>query len=186
MKLLRTAAPAGIVIAAVVVLALEPASGASVDKNVAGCGDNVLIGHGKPDWRTQSSVAGPVGMPKRPLRQMSTMANGDLVTKAGILVEGPEPATVKVPAALRDRVFLYYGRAGRQSISFANSNGFASVEFRPCEDRPRTIWPGGLRVRGRGSVHLVVEAGARQIPLKLGRPRVYVPKSWVGRPRATG
>jgi len=62
MKLLRTAALTGIVIAAVVVLALEPASGASTDKNVASCNDNVLIGHGKAEWRSESNVAGPVGV----------------------------------------------------------------------------------------------------------------------------
>ncbi len=56
MKFLRTAALTGIVIAAVVVLALEPASGASTDKNVASCNDNVLIGHGKAGWRSESSV----------------------------------------------------------------------------------------------------------------------------------
>ena len=56
MKLLRTAALTGIVIAAVVVLALEPASGASTDKNVASCNDNVLIGTAKPGWRSESSV----------------------------------------------------------------------------------------------------------------------------------
>src|SRR6201999_3416403 len=106
MKLLKTAALAGIVIAAVVVLALEPASGASADKNVASCGDNVLIGHGSADWRSESSVAGPVGMPKWPLREMSASPNGDLVTKAGVLIEGTAPVTVKVPEALRERVFL--------------------------------------------------------------------------------
>jgi hypothetical protein len=177
MKLLRTAALTALVIAAVVVLALDPASGASVDKNVASCSDNVLIGHGTSGWRRESSVAGPVGVRKWPLRQMSAMADGDLVTKAGILVEGQEPVTVTVPEALRERVFLYYGRdSDGRAISFAGSSGFGEVEFRPCEDRPRTIWPGGLRVRGRGSVHLVVEADGRSMPLKLGRPKVYEPR----------
>src|ERR1700761_2501266 len=110
MKLLKTAALTGIVIAAVVVLALEPASGASADKNVASCSDNVVIGHGPAGWRSESSVAGPVGVPRWPLREMSAMPNGDLVTKAGILVEGSAAVTVKVPEALRERVFLYYGR----------------------------------------------------------------------------
>lgn len=170
MKLLRTAALAGIVIAAVVVLALEPASGASTDKNVAGC-DNVFVGHGKAGWRSESNAAGPVGLSRWPLRQMSAMPHGDLVAKAPLLVEGQEPVTVKVPEALRERVFLYYGRSGKQTISFANSNGFGEIEFRPCEDRPRTIWPGGIRVRGSGSVHLVVEAEGKSSVLKLGRPK---------------
>jgi hypothetical protein len=172
MKLLRTAALAGIVIAAVVVLALEPASGASTDKNVASCNDNVLIGHGKAGWRSEWTVAGTVGMRRWPLREMVAMKNGDLVTKAGVLVEGSAPVLVKVPESLRERVFLYYGRGPKgRSISFAESNGFNEVEFQPCEDRPRTIWPGGLRVKGKGSVHLVVEAEGKTSVLKLGQPR---------------
>ena len=177
MKLFKTAALAGIVIAAVVVLALEPASGASIEKNVASCNDNVLVGHGKAGWRSESSFARPVGVRKWPLRQMSAMKNGDLVTKAGVLVEGTAPVLVKVPESLRERVFLYYGRGpSNRSISFAESNGFSEVEFRPCEDRPRTIWPGGLRVKGKGSVHLAVEAEGKLAVLKLGRPKVYEPQ----------
>jgi hypothetical protein len=177
MKLFKTAALTGIVIAAVVVLALEPASGASTDKNVASCKDNVLIGHGKDGWRSESSSAGPVGVPKWPLRQMAAMKNGDLVAKAGVLVEGRAPVLVKVPESLRERVFLYYGRGpNHRSISFAESNGFNEVEFQPCEDRPRTIWPGGLRVRGKGSVHLEVEAEGKTSVLKLGRPKLYEPR----------
>jgi hypothetical protein len=177
MKFLRTAALTALVIVAVVVLALEPASGASIDKNVASCNDNVLIGHGKAGWRSESSSAGPVGVRKWPLRQMSALKNGDLVTKAGVLVEGTSPVIVKVPESLRERVFLYYGRGpNHRSLSFAESNGFSEVEFHPCEDRPRTIWPGGLRVRGKGFVHLVVEAEGKTNVLKLGRPRVYEPR----------
>ena len=173
MKLLRTAALTGIVIAAVVVLALEPASGASIDKNVASCKDNVLIGHGKDGWRSESTFAGPVGVRKWPLRQMSAMKNGDLVAKAGVLVEGSASVLVKVPESLRERVFLYYGRGpNHRSVSFAESNGFSEVEFKPCEDRPRTIWLGGLRVKGKGSVHLVVETEGKMSVLKLGQPRL--------------
>ena len=95
---------------------------------------------------------------------------------AGVLVEGSAPVLVKVPESLRERVFLYYGRGPKgHSISFAESNGFNEVEFQPCEDRPRTIWPGGLRVKGKGSVHLVVEAEGKTSVLKLGQPKVYAP-----------
>jgi hypothetical protein len=44
-------------------LALEPASGASTDKNVASCNDNVLIGHGKAGWRSESSSPGRSACP---------------------------------------------------------------------------------------------------------------------------
>src|ERR1700759_384246 len=135
MKFLRTAALTRLVIVAVVVLALDPASGASTDKNVASCNDNVLIGHGKAGWRSESNSAGPGGVRKWPLRQMEELKNGDLVTKAGILVEGTAPVLVKVPQSLRERVFLYYGRGpNHHPVSFAESNGFNEVEFRPCED----------------------------------------------------
>src|SRR6201995_2683096 len=135
MKLLRTAALTGIVIAAVVVLALEPASGASIDKNVAACTDNVLIGHGKASWRSESNSAGPGGGPKWSLRKRGAMKNGYLVAKAGVLVEGSAPVLVKAPESLRERVFLYYGRGpNHHPVSFAESNGFNEVEFRPCED----------------------------------------------------
>jgi hypothetical protein len=171
MRLLKTAALAGIVIAAVIVLALEPASGASADKNVASC-DNVLAGNADAGWQQESNVAGPVGVAKWPLRQMSKTAKGDLISKVPVLVEGHGPVTVKVPAALRERVFLYYGRGkGDKTISYADSNGFNSIEFRPCEDRPRTIWPGGIRVQGGASVHLVVEADGKSMVLPLGRPQ---------------
>lgn len=178
MKFLKKAAVTGLVIAAVVVLALDPASGASTEKNVdvARCADNVMIGSGKPSWRSESNVAGPVGVRRWPLRQMTAMRNGDMVTEAGILVEGSSPVTVKVPQSLRERVFLYYGGGpDHRSISFADSNGFAEVEFQPCDDRPRTIWPGGLRVRGNGSVHLAVEAEGKTFVLKLGRPQIPRP-----------
>jgi hypothetical protein len=172
MRFLKTAALTGIVIAAVIVLALEPASGASTDKNVASCG-GVFAGHADADWRSESNVAGPVGVSRWPLRQMSAMANGDLVAKAPLLVEGQSAVTVKVPEALRERVFLYYGRGpSGKTISFADSPGFGSIEFRPCEDQPRTIWPGGIRVRGSGSVHLVVEAEGHSRTLRLGRPQL--------------
>jgi hypothetical protein len=89
------------------------------------------------------------------------------------LVEGHSAVTVKVPEALRERVFLYYGRGpSEKTISFADSQGFGSIEFRPCEDRPRTIWPGGVRVRGNGSVHLVVESEGKATTLRLGKPQI--------------
>jgi hypothetical protein len=113
-------------------------------------------------------------MPRWPLRQMTALKNGDLVTKAGVLVEGSAPVLVKVPESLRERVFLYYGRGpNHRSISFAESNGFNEVEFQPCEDRPRTIWPGGLRVKGKGTVHLMVETEGKTAVLKLGRPQIH-------------
>lgn len=146
--------------------------------NVAPC-DKAIIGHGSADWRSESIVAGPVGVRRNPLRAMSRTQNG-LVTKMGLLVEGraPETVTVSVPPQLRDRAFLYYGRLldndGKPSTSFRNTRGYGETEFQPCDDKPRTIWPGGIRVKGWAPVRLLVTVEGRPepIPLPLGRPSV--------------
>jgi hypothetical protein len=143
------------------------------ESNVAPC-DKAMIGHGPADWRSEAVVAGPVGVRKHPLSAMSQTRNG-LVTKMPLLVEGraPETVTVSVPPALRQRVFLYYG----SSSSFAGERGFGEIEFQLCGNKPRTIWPGGIRVKGEGPVHLLVGTGAQPaVPLRLGRPRAYEPR----------
>jgi hypothetical protein len=175
MKVLKTAALAGIVIAAVVVLALEPASGAGTEANVATC-SKAIIGSGKAGWRSESTVAGPVGVAKGALRQTWQAPNGLLYAKLPLLLEGKRAVTVSVPPSLRKRVFLYYGRIegpdGRVASSFAAARGYGETEFQPCTDKPRTIWPGGLRIKGTAPVHLLVHqgGGAAPVPLRLGRP----------------
>ncbi len=128
-------------------------------------------------------VAGPAGVGRRPLSRMSRTGNG-FVTKMGVLVEGraPETVTLSVPPRLRDRVFLYYGlirdRAGQLTTSFRNARGYGETEFQPCDNKPRTIWPGGIRVRGKAPVRLNVLTEGRTEPfvLHLGRPQVYQPR----------
>lgn len=165
---------------AVGLAALALSGGGATESNLAPC-SRVVAGHGSADWRSESVVAGPVGVPRRPLRQMSEVGNGDLVSKMPLLVEGHSPVTVSVPPRLRSRVHLYYGnvldRHGHPTTSIAGAPGYSETEFRPCEDRPRTIWPGGIRIRGRAPVRLLVssETSAAVIPLRLGRPRVYNP-----------
>jgi hypothetical protein len=152
--------------------------------NVAPC-EKAMIGHGSADWRSESVAAGPAGVRRRPLSQMSRLGNGEMVTKMPILVEGREPemVTVSVPPDLRRRVFLYYGsmrdRDGQPTTSFANTRGYDETEFQLCGNKPRTIWPGGLRVRGDGPVRLNVEVEGRERPyvLHLGRPNVFRPPS---------
>ena len=182
MKVLRTAAVTGIVIAAVVVLALEPASGAGTEANVADC-SQAIIGSGGPGWRAESLVAGPVGVAKGALSQMWRAPNGFLYAKVPLLLDGKKAVTVSVPPSLRNRVFLYYGRIvgrdGSVTSSFAGARGHGETEFRPCPDKPRTVWPGGLRIEGTAPVHLLVHrgGGAEPIPLRLGRPQVHSPSS---------
>lgn len=157
------------------------ALGAGAESNVAPC-DKAIIGHGPADWRREAVVAGPVGVRRQPLSAMSRMRNG-FVAKMPLLVEGraPETVTVSVPPALRSRVFLYYGRIlgrdGQPTTSFSQARGYAETEFQPCDNKPRTIWPGGIRVKGEAPVHLDVFTEGRSQPfvLRLGKPQAYEP-----------
>jgi len=153
------------------------------DTRVASCEPGpVMIGSGKATWRRESLDAGPLGIRHRPLRQMSAYspARPDLlVTKAPILIEGHDEVTLSVPPRLAHRVFLYYGfhegRNGSRSTSFFDHPGASTVEFRPCAEKPRTVWPGGIRVKGRKAVHLLVSVAGQPgaIPLPLGRPTLH-------------
>ena len=172
----------GGLVGALTALTIASAAAALPESNVAPC-DKAMIGHGTADWRSKSIIAGPVGVSRRPLRAMSRLSSGDLTTKMPILVEGrePETVTVSVPEALRGRVFLYYGqvrdRDGQPTTSFANARGYDETEFQLCGNKPRTIWPGGIRIRGMAPVHLTVHVGDESdaFQLQLGRPRVYSP-----------
>jgi hypothetical protein len=164
---------------AAALIALTLAAGSGSESNVAPCG-KAIIGHGSADWRSESLVAGPVGVRRNPLGAMSPTRNG-FVTKMPLLVEGrePETVTVSVPPQLRKRVFLYYGnvlgRNGKPAFTFAGARGYSETEFRLCGDKPRTIWPGGVRVKGTAPVRLTVQAGSETFTLQLGRPRLYAP-----------
>jgi hypothetical protein len=157
------------------IAAAEP----SEDFNVAKC-DKAIVGHGSADWRHEAVVAGPVGVHSDPLGNMSKTGRGQYLAKMPLLVEGHTPVTVSVPPALRGRVFLYYGRIldreGNPTTSFRGARGYDETEFQPCEDRPRTIWPGGIRIKGTRAVHLTVTvAGRVAATLHLGRPRAFQP-----------
>jgi hypothetical protein len=163
---------------AVALAALTLGANSTAESNVAPC-EKAVIGHGSADWRRESLVAGPVGVRRNPLRDMS-LQNGWYTTKMPLLVEGraPETVTVSVPPRLRHRVFLIYGevrdRDGNPSSSFRNTRGYRETEFQLCDDKPRTIWPGGIRVKGDGSVRLLVTApGHPPVPLPLGRPHSH-------------
>jgi hypothetical protein len=167
----------------VVLAALTLGPNSTPGANVAPC-DKAIIGHGTADWRGESAVAGPVGVRRAPLRQMSPTKNG-MVTKMGLLVEGrePETVTVSVPPALRSRVFLYYGeivgRDGKPTFTFNRARGYSETEFQLCGNKPRTVWPGGIRVKGEAPVRLNVFTEDRAEPyvLRLGKPKAYEPAS---------
>jgi hypothetical protein len=165
----------------VALAAIALSTGPAADSNVAPC-EKAFIGHGSADWRSESRVAGPVGVERNALQRMSGSGN-DFVTKAPLLVEGRAPATVtvSVPPRLRQRVFLHYGnvldRDGNPSTSFRNTRGYGETKFELCGNKPRTIWPGGIRVKGTAPVQLLVtvEGQPNSIPLRLGRPRAFEP-----------
>ena len=84
--------------------------------------------------------------------------------------------TLSVPQRLRRRVFIYYGfhegPDGHRSTGL-DGPGFSEVVFQPCADRPRTVWPGGIRVKGTKPVRLLVQTeGSPPVPLVLGKPHV--------------
>jgi hypothetical protein len=168
-------------LATLLATALTVGAAPAAESNVAPC-DKAIIGHGSADWRSESVAAGPVGVRPHPLSAMSQTRNG-FVTKMPLLVEGraPETVTVSVPPGLRSRVFLYYGRIldrnGQPTTSFQGARGYSETEFQLCDDKPRTIWPGGIRIKGDKPVHLLVstEGAAESISLNLGRPKIYEP-----------
>jgi len=162
-------------------IAATLALAAPAESNVAPC-EKAIIGHGSAGWRSESLAAGPVGVRRQPLKDMS-LAGRWYTTKLPILVEGraPETVTVSVPPRLRQRVFLIYGevrdRDGNPSFSFRNTRGYGETEFQLCGNKPRTIWPGGIKIKGDKPVHLLVSAeGEAPVPLRLGRPQAYEPR----------
>lgn len=162
-------------------LAASPivAAAGSESFNTAPC-EKAMVGHGRADWRREAVAAGPVGVRRDPLGMMSRAGNAQFLAKMPLLVEGQAPVAVSVPPGLRGRVFLYYGRIldreGKPTTSFNGARGYEETEFQPCEDRPQTIWPGGVRIKGTGAVHLtVIVAGRAPMILRLGRPEVSLP-----------
>lgn len=172
---------AALLILMALVASVSPADDETTDPiHVADCERGpVTIGSGPPNWRARSILAGPVAVLRNPLGRMSETASGQLTAKMPIFVAGHEPVAVSVPPRSRHRVFLYYGRMrdreGRPTTIFGRARGVAEIRFEPCADRPRTVWPGGIRVRGRKPVRLLVlpDRGDEPIPLRLGRPRAH-------------
>jgi hypothetical protein len=159
---------------------VSAAAAAPGSTQVASCERGPITGGpGPADWRQRAVVAGPLGVPRRPLSQMSETNNGQLTAKMGVIVEGSASVTLSVPAQLQHRVFLYYGRMsdrnGQPTTQIGRALGFGEIVFEPCDYKPRTAFPGGIRVKGRGPVLLkvAVDGAPDAIPLPLGRPKPH-------------
>lgn len=92
-----------------------------------------------------------------------------MVTKMMLMVIGRQPVRVSIPDG-SDRAWLYYGR---KASAFAGSTSYRSVVLHPCRNKKRTVFPGGIRVKGGQPVRLLVSPlgkdAARVLP--LGRPK---------------
>lgn len=149
------------------------------EMNRADC-RQTIIGIGRPGWRKTHIVSGPVAVLKRPLSHINSEANG-LTTKMPLLILGHRSVRISAPRKLRNRVFLYYGiyrdRHGRRTTGFAEAHGHSATEFQPCAQKPRSAFPGGVRIRGRKPVRLRIDVEGESRPhfLNLGRPKLYRP-----------
>lgn len=173
----------GLIVGAAGIVAIVLAVGGSsepveaTEASVAACGrSSSPTTTGAAGWRGSSPVAGALRVPGQPLARMIEVKAGQFAARMPILVGGHDYVVLSVPLALRNRVFLYYGRVADRSgrpLSLLHSvAGYAEVEFQPCRDRSRTVWPGAIRVIGRAPVRLLatIEGQPRSIPLALGPP----------------
>jgi hypothetical protein len=168
-------------VSAIAGLCLVFVSPVSAETQTATCEQGPITnGSGPPDWRKRSVIAGPLSVFRGALRTMSETNNGQLIAKMPVLTARGAPVTLSVPVRLRHRVFLYYGRTrdrnGNPTTQLSRGPGFSEVVFEPCDGRPRTAWPGGIRVKGRKPVRLLAQVeGGEPILLPLGRPTPYTP-----------
>jgi hypothetical protein len=131
--------------------------------HVARC-HQAMIGNlriSEAEWHRRSIGAGRFGLARipnalrlaRPADDLLAPKYRDvLVTKIPATVRGPGPVTVSVPAAERERVGLLYGSLRGYRVPFAR------ITFVPCDGYVGTSWPGGLALRDRDPVTLLVTA----------------------------
>lgn len=106
-------------------------------------------------------MTGPFGLfgPGRDFRNL--VRRGDrFVAKLPAIVARDAAVTLQVPERERGSVALGYAGVGGH---------VSEVTFKPCADRPETIWPGELVLEDRRPVTLIVEvAGGRSGVLRVG------------------
>jgi pimeloyl-ACP methyl ester carboxylesterase len=136
----------------------DPGRAAAPRKIVARC-DQAIIGPGRRNWRKHSVVAGRFGLSRADRGFPTAVRVGEaLIVKLFALVEGQREVTLKVPRSERGRVGFFYGPV-RSVKSVAEAPW--QVTFKPCSDKPRTAFPGGLALTERRPVALeVISAGS--------------------------
>lgn len=148
----------------------SPRDSGSDSEGVVGC-PTAILGQGEKDWRRTSIVAGPVAVNRRPppLSFMQWSPGGTRVTKMGLMVVGHDAVRISAPEGPA-RVWFYYGR---KASFFGGPIKYKSVVFHPCDDKQRTIFPGGVRVKGRKAVRLEVTVVGEEEShtLPLGEPK---------------
>jgi hypothetical protein len=137
---------------ALLALAAAPPLGTGT-KTVTCDSGGAFIGSATPGWRSEAAHAGPFGLggSGRDFGRGALSSDGLYGTKMPALVEGHRAVVLEVPAGERRR-------AGIQLVG-SSELGFARARFVPCRDKPRTIWPAGLVLRGRAPVTLLVRVG---------------------------
>lgn len=137
---------------------------------VASC-EEAMAGSSGPSWRRDATTAGPFGFfgAGRRFRGpvMRELDNGQFLTKVPVIVDGKRPVVLRVPEDELGRVGLDYGDLRTEE---AIEDAPTEVTFRPCRDRPRTGWPGGLLLQDRRPITVLVKvAGEEPRPLRVGR-----------------
>jgi pimeloyl-ACP methyl ester carboxylesterase len=132
---------------------------------VATC-DDAIIGSGQPDYRKRSTTAGTFSLfgGGRDFSNASRQGNV-FVAKMPAIVAGHAAVTVTVSPKDQSRARLVYGSL-HSPRSLAD--GATSVVFKPCGDKPRTVYPGGMVLADRRPVKLQVKRGGRTGSLTVG------------------
>ena len=122
------------------------------------------------DWRSQTTAVGNFGLVVEHLAlQASKLSNGNYLVKAGAVVEGDGPVTLRVPDTVRRTVGLVYGDASRGRHR-RPSDALTRVTFRPCAGKRRSGYVGGLIFDGRPrTVTFEVISNGTAEPIRLRR-----------------
>jgi hypothetical protein len=127
---------------------------------IASCGEASL---GTPPTRGEfgddATFAGPLGLvgPGRELRGPATIKrpDGSFAAKIGAVVAGGRRVQLAVPDEYAHRVALDYGDL-HTAPGF--DKGHLTVIFKPCAERKRTGFPGGLLFKTRKPFELEVRS----------------------------